>query len=75
MHEKSRQHSTKMYLHGPQKGRNKGSVDFCTFFVYRMAKLLLDIRQACYVVSIEGQGCGKKIERTHEKDNQGGVRQ
>jgi hypothetical protein len=50
MHKKSRQDSTKVYLHGPHKGRNKGSVDFCTFFECRMAKLLLDIRQACYVV-------------------------
>ncbi len=46
--------STKMYLHEPHKGRNKGSVDFCTFFVHRMAQLPLDIRHACYVVRWEG---------------------
>ncbi len=48
------QNSTKMYLHGPCKSRNKCSVDFCTFFVRRMAILLLNIRQACYVVRCEG---------------------
>ena len=67
MHKKSRQYSTKMYLHGPCKGRNKGSVDFCTFFECRMAKLLLDIRQACYVVRWEGRRCEDEKIRTHEK--------
>ncbi len=73
MHKKSRQDSTKMYLHEPHKGRNKGSVDFCTFFVCRMAKLLLDIRQACYVVRCEGQGCEKQIKERLTNANQGGI--
>jgi hypothetical protein len=64
--------STKMYLHEPYKGRNKGSVDFCALFERRLAKLLLEIRQACYVVGREGQGCEKQIKRT-SWDAKGGI--
>ena len=54
-----------MYLHEPYKGRNKGSVDFSTFFERRMAKLLLEIRQAYYVVRMARMRETNK--RTHAK--------